>query len=122
MTMLDELLGWAARPWRPPLEVGAYLAPWTSRGRVSLAPALSVEDRLTWGAAVFAALHPGLPVYRLTVRDRLWCYLVAQSGALWAWPLPDDPLDSTEWIRRERFRSIPPVDDPALRLHVPVIR
>lgn len=83
---------------------------------MSLAPEVSAWDRLTWGAAVFAARNPDRPVYRLTVRDRLWCYLVAESAAFWT--LPDDPLDPGEGydLRHERFRQIPPIDDPALRL------
>ncbi|MGW5377459.1 hypothetical protein ACWESM_18635 [Nocardia sp. NPDC003999] len=97
------------------------LGPWASPGRVSLAPEVSAWDRLTWGAAVYAACHPDRPVYRLTVRDRLWCYLAAESAAFWT--LPDDPLDSTEWIRRERLRPIGELtrgilDDAALQLRV----
>lgn len=113
----DEILAGAAwaNPFLPAVDEPT-LGPWASPGRVSLAPELSHRDRLTWGAAVYAARNPGRPVYALTVRDRLFCYLAAQSAAFWS--LPDDPLDSTEWIRRERFRSIPPIDDPALRLQV----
>lgn len=94
--------------------------PWVSLGRVSLAPEVSAWDRLTWGAAVYAARNPDRPVYRLTVRDRLWCYLAAQSGAFWS--LPDDPLDSTEWVRQQRLRPFIDyagrINDPALRLRV----
>lgn len=95
--------------------------PYVSPGRVILAPALSAWDRLTWGAAVFAVRNPDRPVYQLTVRDRLWCYLVAESAAFWT--LPDDPLGSTEWIRRERLRPYSELvrgilDDADLRLQV----
>ncbi|WP_378735382.1 hypothetical protein [Nocardia brasiliensis] len=108
---------WVLPAWTNPFMSAATeptLGPWASPGRVSLAPELSHWDRLTWGAAVYAVRNPGRPIYALTVRDRLFCYLAAQSAAFWS--LPDDPLDSTEWIRRERFRSIPPIDDPALQL------
>lgn len=120
----DELA--AVMVWANPFLPGPPLAPerlplvrpYVSRGRVSLAPELTWWDRLTWGAAVFAVLNPDRPVYRLTVRDRLWCYLAAESAA--AWPLPDDPLDPDQRydLRRERFRQIPPIDDPALVLRV----
>ncbi|MFD3431142.1 hypothetical protein [Nocardia fluminea] len=121
MTFLDGLTRYTvwANPFlpSPPFtpEPVPLVRPWVSRGRVSLAPELSWWDRLTWGAAVFAALNPDRPVYGLTVRDRVWCYLAAETAAHWT--LPDDPfVGSTEWIRRERFRSIPPIEDPALRL------
>lgn len=79
-----------ANPFLPSVPPSPRLQPWASPGRVSLAPEVSAWDRLTWGAAVFAARNPDRPVYRLTVRDRLWCYLVAESAAFWT--LPDDPL------------------------------
>lgn len=118
----DELV--AVMAWANPFgelvqrapEPVPLVRPYVSRGRVSLAPELSWWDRLTWGAAVFAVRNPDRPVYRLSVRDRLWCYIAAESAA--AWSLPDDPLDPAGRydLRRDRFRSIPPIDDPALRL------
>ncbi|WP_406234954.1 hypothetical protein [Nocardia sp. NBC_01009] len=109
---------WVLPAWTNPfmpLVDEPTLDPWASPGRVSVAPEPTHGDRLTWGAAAFAALNPGHPVYRLTVRDRLWCYLAGQAGALWS--LPPNPLETPEWLRRQRLRTLELVaDDPALRL------
>jgi hypothetical protein len=65
-------------PWTNPFLPSVHeptLEPWVSPGRVSIAPGPPAVDRLTWGAAVFAAMNLGRPpwVYR---------FLAAQVDAL----------------------------------------
>ncbi|MGY4098066.1 hypothetical protein ACW2Q0_00640 [Nocardia sp. R16R-3T] len=83
------------------------LGPWTSPGRISLAPEPSRVDRMTWDAASFAAVHPEIRVYAPWVRDLL-------LGDLWE-SLPRDPLSSA---RQPKWCGFYPVVDPAHSLRL----
>ncbi|MFD3748350.1 hypothetical protein [Nocardia sp. NPDC058633] len=116
-TFLKELTQRAvwANPFLPFPSPEPALRPWASPGRVSLAAELSDEDRRTWDEAVSYAR----PEWPRTLRGLLWSHLIEQQRELWS--LPDDPLDSTEWIRQQRLRPYDTLareilDDPALRL------
>lgn len=92
------------------------LQPWVSPGRVSLAPEPSEADRVTWDVAGFAARYPA---YTGTLPYWIWAYLAQLPGM--SWTLPDDPFDSTEWIREQRLRPYDELvrgilDDADLRL------
>jgi len=95
-------------PWTP-LFTEVATPPWVSPGRISLAPALSYADQMTWDAASFMAVHPEMRLTPLWVNDALWGYMRATTyGA---------DLDS---IRKARFTSYASgIVDPALILKVP---
>lgn len=106
-------------PFLPPIWPSPpELAPWASPGRVSLAPELSLDDQIAWVEACDYAR----PTWPLTLRGLLWQHLVDRQRELW--PLPDDPLDPPEWLRRVRVRPFIDyagrVNDPALRLGTPL--
>ncbi len=102
-------------PWANPLLptlTEPTLGPWASPGRVSLAPALTEQDQDTWDEAASYARTP----WPRTFSEALLWHVIAQQRELW--PLPDDPLDPPEWLRRQRLR---PYSDYAGRIADPAL-
>jgi hypothetical protein len=96
------------------------LDPWTSPGRISLAPEVSAVERMTWEAASFDAVRPWMRRYEPWARDLLRAMLLGAIEAAAVWTLPDDPLDPFDLAQWWRPVSRPVVNpDPAPRTAAP---